>query len=64
MPQSPTFEKNPEASDGAKSVVQALTCGSRTAPITPLLRELHWWLLCFQAQFKMLIFKAFHGTGP
>lgn len=38
----------------------------RRARVAPLLHELHWLLVRFQAQFKVLFltFKACHGMGP
>lgn len=34
--------------------------------VRPLLRLLHWLLLCFQTEFKVLVFtfKALYGSGP
>ena len=43
-----------------------MTGTRRFENITPILSHLHWLLVCFRAQFKVLVltYKALHGLGP
>lgn len=47
---------------GQNAVAQAIMCASSRTYVTPLLRELHWFPVCFEVQFKMLVLtcKALH----
>lgn len=47
------------------AVAQSISRTPRMAPVTPLLRKLHWLLVCFWVEFKELVitFKTVHGLG-
>lgn len=48
------------------AAMQAVLGSSRVTYVTPLLHKLHWLLVCFQVQLKILVmtFKALYGVGP
>ncbi|XP_060135667.1 acyl-CoA synthetase short-chain family member 3, mitochondrial isoform X2 [Zootoca vivipara] len=48
------------------AAARLVTGGSRRDHITPVLKDLHWFSVCFRAQFKVLVltFKALNGLDP
>lgn len=59
------MQKNPEASAIIKRISMDRYTNPRVVNVIALLSELHWLLLCFWVQFKVLIwaFKVLQGTG-